>query len=157
MDLSSDSPDLRPKNSAARKLFDLLIADPCVGPFKVLPDPYLYPLYYQVCVRVNADDKPRPSRETPSSGSLALVQVITRPISFADINLTINGPHRYSLLDMQKDLRRMISNAKKYNIPESEVYQDALVLEVRGCVSDWRQRPGNSRGAPNFELFACRR
>ena len=94
----------RPKNSAARKLFDAIMRDPCVVHFKVLPDPYLYPQYYHV---------------------------ITRPISFADINMLIGGRVRYSLDDMQKDVRRMIFNAKKYNTTESDVYQDALMLEVR--------------------------
>lgn len=94
---------LRPKNSAARKLFDGLMREPCAAPFKVLPDPYLYPQYYQV---------------------------ITRPVSLADINMLMSGTARYSLDDMQRDLRRMLLNAKRYNTPDSEVYQDALSLEV---------------------------
>ena len=106
MNSSDDDSALRPRNSAARKLFDIIMREPCVAHFKVLPDPYLYPQYYQV---------------------------ITRPVSFADINMLIsNGRTRYSLDDIQKDVRRMILNAKKYNTTESEVYQDALMLEVTG-------------------------
>lgn len=104
---STDNPDdaaARPKNSAARRLFDAVMRDPCVAPFKVLPDPFLYPQYYQV---------------------------ITRPVSFADISMLISGGARYSIDDMQKDVRRMILNAKRYNTTESDVYQDALALEVR--------------------------
>ena len=101
---SPDDAAARPKNSAARKLFDAMMREPCVAPFKVLPDPFLYPQYYHV---------------------------ITRPVSFADINMLIGGRARYSLDDFQKDVRRMISNAKRYNTTESDVYQDALSLEVR--------------------------
>jgi hypothetical protein len=36
---------------------------------------------------------------------------------------------RYTLADMQRDIRRMIANAKKYNKPEALVYQDSLELE----------------------------
>ena len=37
---------------------------------------------------------------------------------------------RYTLTDIQRDIRRMIANAKKYNKPEAAVYQDSLELEV---------------------------
>ena len=95
-----------PRNSSSRKLLTSLLSEPCSTHFKVLPDPILYPSYYTI---------------------------ITRPISLADISMCINSSARYSLGNMTRDLRRMIGNAKKYNVPESQVYQDALVLEVRCC------------------------
>lgn len=73
--------------------------------FKVLPDPILYPNYYAI---------------------------ITRPVCLADMNALINGADKYTLVDMIRDVRRMIGNAKRYNVPDSQVYQDALLLEVRG-------------------------
>ena len=91
------------QNLAARQLLTVILADPGATHFKVLPDPILYPDYYAF---------------------------ISRPIALADINTSINsGP--YSLPDMTRDLRRMFANAKKYNKPEAQVYQDALALEVR--------------------------
>jgi len=94
-------------NTSARKLYDVLIASPAAAHFKVLPDPLLYPSYYAV---------------------------IARPVCLADINILIGGAARYSLADMLRDLRRMVGNAKRYNVPESQVYQDALVLEVSARV-----------------------
>ena len=110
---SSDAAEDVPRNNSARKLLDGLLADKCSQHFKVLPDPILYSQYYNV---------------------------ITRPISLADVSMCINGPARYSLTDVTRDLRRMISNAKRYNVAESQVFQDALVMEVRrqrlrGCHS----------------------
>lgn len=54
--------------------------------------------------------------------------VIKRPVSLAEISVQIEVS-RYSLTDMQRDIRRMIANAKKYNRPEAVVYQDSLELE----------------------------
>lgn len=92
-------------NIGARKLYDVLIGEPCSQHFKVLPDVLLYPNYYEF---------------------------IPRPVSLADINMAINSGARYTVEDMTRDLKRMVSNAKRYNVPESQVYADALALEVRG-------------------------
>lgn len=91
-------------------MYEYISSDPSSQHFKVLPDPFLYPSYYAV---------------------------ITKPICLADINNLI-GAGKYSLDDMQRDLRRMIGNAKKFNMPESQVYQDALQLErvIRKSVKD---------------------
>jgi Bromodomain len=97
-----EDPSQQHRNTASRKLLELLLADKSSRSFKVLPDIMLYPYYYQV---------------------------ISRPISLADIGMLISAS-RYSFNEMQKDLRRMIGNAKKFNVPDSEVYQDALVMEV---------------------------
>lgn len=90
-------------NVGARKLYDVLIRDPCAQHFKVLPDVLLYPSYYEV---------------------------IPRPVSLADIHMAINSGARYTVDDMARDLKRMVANAKRYNMPESQVYTDALALEV---------------------------
>lgn len=56
---------------------------------------------------------------------------IRHPVALSDMARAMDSG-RYSLADMQRDIRRMISNAKKYNKPEAVVYQDSLELEVRG-------------------------
>lgn len=65
--------------------------------------------------------------------------VVRRPISLEDM-LASASSGRYTLSDIQRDIRRMIANAKKYNKPEAVVYQDSLELEV-----SWgHQRPINT-------------
>jgi len=96
----------RVRNLAARRIFDAVLKDPAAQPFKVLPDPYIYPEYYAV---------------------------ISRPIALADIRDFAAAPAQYSMEDVQRDLRRMVANAKKYNLPESQIYLDALALEVRAA------------------------
>ena len=54
--------------------------------------------------------------------------MIKRPVSLAEINRQIHSS-RYTLQDMQRDIRRMLANAKKYNRPEAVVYQDSLEME----------------------------
>lgn len=54
--------------------------------------------------------------------------MIKRPVSLADMGRQIHSV-RYTLADMQRDMRRMLANAKKYNRPEAVVYQDSLELE----------------------------
>ena len=91
-----------PLNQAARALFDVLMKDPAAHHFKVLPDPILYPDYYTM---------------------------ISRPLALADIGRFLTAG-KYTLIDITRDLRRMVSNAKKYNRPDAQVYIDALALEV---------------------------
>lgn len=100
---SADGSSTLHHNLGARKLFDEIVNDPAAVHFKVLPDVLLYPSYYDV---------------------------IPRPVCLADINMAIASGARYTVADMARDLRRMIANAKKFNLPESQVYLDALVLEV---------------------------
>ncbi len=38
----------------------------------------------------------------------------------------------YPYSELKKDIKRMLSNAKKFNLSESALYQDAVQLEVRG-------------------------
>ena len=54
--------------------------------------------------------------------------VIKRPVCLGDMHRQMNTV-RYTLAEMQRDIRRMLSNAKKYNRPEAVVYQDSLELE----------------------------
>jgi hypothetical protein len=96
----------RPHNLAASKLFNILVHTTSCRHFLVLPDPFLYPHYYAF---------------------------IPRPVCMADIAAFIASPERrYALADMTRDVRRIIANAKKFNLPSSVVYADALQLEVRG-------------------------
>ena len=90
-------------NAAARALFEKLTAEDCAEHFKVLPDPVLFPDYYYF---------------------------IRHPVALSDMGRSLTTG-RYTLADMQRDIRRMIANAKKYNKPEAVVYQDSLELEVR--------------------------
>jgi hypothetical protein len=123
-----------PANSASRALYAILLEDEASHHFKVRPDPLLYPDYYHA---------------------------ISKPIALADIQRSITGG-RYPLHEMTRDLRRMISNAKKYNRPDAQVYLDALALEVRkslgygpgesvSCCSDLG-RPSRSQ-RPHFSFL----
>ncbi len=90
-------------NAAARLLLEKLAWLPCAASFKVLPDPIVHSEYYVT---------------------------IKRPLALSDMARAMTTG-RYSLVDMQRDLRRMLANAKRYNKPEAQVYADALELEVR--------------------------
>jgi len=90
-------------NSAARELYARLSLVPSAEHFKILPDPVLFPDYYFY---------------------------IRHPVALSDMARAMSTG-RYTLVDMQRDIRRMIANAKKYNKPEAVVYQDSLELEVR--------------------------
>jgi hypothetical protein len=110
-------------NRGARRLYDILTRDPAAVHFKTLPDVLLYPGYYEA---------------------------IARPVCLADINMAIASGAKYSVDDMARDLRRMLTNAKKFNAQDAPVYADALALEVR-----WAAAPGAAwgvqggrRGAP---------
>lgn len=95
-----------PKNSAARELLARISAHAAAAHFKILPDPVAFPDYYFF---------------------------IRHPVALSDMARAMDAG-RYTLADMQRDVRRMISNAKKYNKPEAVVYQDSLELEVRAVV-----------------------
>jgi hypothetical protein len=96
-------------NSAARLLYDRLAAAPCAVHFLTLPDPVLFPDYYYF---------------------------IRHPVALSDMARAMTLG-RYTLADMQRDVRRMIANAKKYNKPEAVVYQDSLELEVSRGWLQW--------------------
>ncbi len=93
-------------NSASRALYEKLASHASAEHFKVLPDPVLFPDYYYF---------------------------IRHPVALSDMARAMRSG-RYTLADMQRDIRRMIANAKKYNKPEAVVYQDSLELEVRSIL-----------------------
>jgi hypothetical protein len=57
-------------------------------------------------------------------------------ICVADIAVRLAGSNSfgayYPYSELKKDIKRMLSNAKKFNLSESALYQDAVQLEVRG-------------------------
>lgn len=114
-------------NQAARALYEILVKDTAATHFKVLPDPIIYPDYYAV---------------------------ITRPVCLADLWKFITAG-RYALNDAQRDLRRMIANAKRYNRPDAPVYSDALSLEVSRPRTSWEGRRG-SCGPPRTHTIVKR-
>jgi len=92
-------------NLAARRLHAALSGDPQLcSAFLVLPDAALYPDYFMT---------------------------IARPVSLACMWAAMAGAGhgRYALADMQRDLRRMVANAKRYNTTDSAVYAQALAIE----------------------------
>lgn len=92
-------------NLAARRLFGALTADPAIcSAFRVLPDAKVYPEYYLT---------------------------IARPIALSCMWAAMAAPGhgRYTLADLQRDLRRMVANAKRFNQTESAVYAQALAIE----------------------------
>lgn len=113
-------------NAAARALFEKLTAEDCAEHFKVLPDPVLFPDYYYF---------------------------IRHPVALSDMGRSLTTG-RYTLADMQRDIRRMIANAKKYNKPEAVVYQDSLELEVR---SRLRARRATGQSKSHCPLPPCSR
>ena len=95
-----DGPPTLP-NAAARALYDALSEQPCAAHFRVLPDPLTFSDYYAI---------------------------VKKPVCLSDMSRAM-ATSRYTLGDMQRDIRRMIANAKQYNKPEAMVYQDSLELE----------------------------
>ena len=91
-------------NLASRRLYSYLLGDSSYGPFLNKPDPEEYQDYYKT---------------------------IAKPIALEDMweSMAGVGHGRYTLSDMQRDFRRMISNAKKYNRTDSLIYQLAVTLE----------------------------
>jgi hypothetical protein len=68
-------------------------------------------------------------------------QTIKKPVALDMISVRA-GKDEYDDMDgLKADLNLMTSNAKKYNVKESSIYQDAVVLQVPpipvGCVG-WR-------------------
>ena len=90
-----------PPNAASKALYEALAEQPCALHFRVLPDPIIFSDYYAI---------------------------VKKPVCLTDMFRAMSHA-RYTLGDMQRDIRRMIANAKKYNKPEAVVYQDALELE----------------------------
>ena len=88
-------------NAAAKALYAAIAQHPCASHFRVLPDPVLFSDYYAI---------------------------VKKPVCLSDMHRAMSSD-RYTLGDMQRDIRRMIANAKKYNKPEAVVYQDSLELE----------------------------
>ena len=55
--------------------------------------------------------------------------VVSQPISLSDIDGKIQTFKYSSWIKLTSDLKRMLSNAKKYNEAHSKVYEDAVILE----------------------------
>ena len=55
--------------------------------------------------------------------------VVSQPISLSDIDEKIQTFKYSSWIKLTSDLKRMLSNAKKYNEAHSKVYEDAVILE----------------------------
>ncbi|KAI8088928.1 uncharacterized protein BX664DRAFT_314179 [Halteromyces radiatus] len=88
------------------------------------------------------DDTPLTSLflELPSREDYAdYYEVIKHPIALDTINDKLNKKEYNSLDDLKSDLNLMVANAKKYNIKESQVYQDAL--QIHKLIKTWT--PGN--------------
>ena len=70
--------------------------------------------------------------ELPSEEELPMYyKVIPNPVSLADVASKMASTRtRYSYRELLKDLRRMFTNAKKFNEPACQVYRDAVVLQV---------------------------
>ena len=105
LQISKPSPeDEEFPNLASRRLYEYLLADPSHEPFLEKPDRDIYQDYYKT---------------------------ILKPIALEDMweSMAGKGHVRYTLSDMQRDFRRMIANAKRYNRADSLIYQFALTLE----------------------------
>jgi Bromodomain len=131
-----DIPKVR--NIAARKIVDALLADPCSRCFRVLPDPYIHSEYYGIIQRPISLADIRDfamgfSAASPPSSASAANPNFASAAAAAQLGEDAVGPSaggRYSLADIQRDLRRMVANAKRYNQADSQIYQEALALEV---------------------------
>lgn len=126
--------------------------------FRELPDPKKYADYYKiiaqpVCLnelreRLEAAEAARRARDDDSldgaavDGSSARKRKREKRAPDRSEEGDGGGP-RFTLSDLQRDLRRIISNAKRYNLPEAQAYQDALALEVRAP-----PRPGATQSRP---------
>ncbi|KAI9467879.1 Bromodomain-containing protein [Zychaea mexicana] len=63
-------------------------------------------------------------------------EVIKNPIALSNIKTKIDQQEYKSVGDLKADIDLMVSNAKKYNIKESQVYQDAI--KIHKLVKHWR-------------------
>lgn len=148
-------PDLdlpKVRNVAARRIVDALLAEECSRAFRVLPDPYLHSQYYAFVQRPLSLSDIRdfsmgfsPAAAPPQSSS-ALLSSNGAGSSSSSSAAGVDaedavGPSAgglYTLADIQRDLRRMVMNAKRYNQSDSAIYQEALALErlVRKLVKE---------------------
>ncbi|KAI8147926.1 hypothetical protein BJV82DRAFT_664265 [Fennellomyces sp. T-0311] len=62
--------------------------------------------------------------------------VIKNPIALSNMKTKIDQQEYTSVADLKADIDLMVSNAKKYNIKESQVYQDAI--KIHKYVKHWR-------------------
>ncbi|KAI7874767.1 Bromodomain-containing protein [Lichtheimia hyalospora FSU 10163] len=62
-------------------------------------------------------------------------QVIKHPIALSKIKTKIDQQEYTAVTELKSDIDLMVSNAKKYNIKESQVYQDAVKLQK--LVKNW--------------------
>lgn len=57
---------------------------------------------------------------------------IKRPIALDDIKAQLDALAYASFTDVKHDLEACFRNAKRYNIKESQIFQDAKTLHVSG-------------------------
>ena len=57
-------------------------------------------------------------------------EVIKSPIALSNIKTKVDQQEYKSVGELKADIDLMVSNAKKYNIKESQVYQDAVKIHV---------------------------
>ncbi|KAG2219089.1 hypothetical protein INT45_005820, partial [Circinella minor] len=63
-------------------------------------------------------------------------EVIKNPIALSNIKTKIDQKEYKSVSELKADIDLMVSNAKRYNIKESQVYQDAV--KIHKLVKRWR-------------------
>ncbi|KAI7905845.1 uncharacterized protein BX663DRAFT_497836 [Cokeromyces recurvatus] len=63
--------------------------------------------------------------------------VIKHPIALEDMKAKIDAKEYTLLSQFKADIELMISNAKKYNIKESQVYEDAI--KIQKFVKNWKE------------------
>ncbi|KAI9313309.1 Bromodomain-containing protein [Dichotomocladium elegans] len=65
-------------------------------------------------------------------------EVIKQPIALSSIKTKLDQQGYHSLTDMKADMELMVSNAKKYNMKDSQVYIDAV--RIQKLVKHWHPR-----------------
>ncbi|CAF1185958.1 unnamed protein product [Rotaria magnacalcarata] len=102
-------------------------------------DPYYFEEFFTAIYNANLNDRVMseiflflPSRKFYPDYYL----IVTNPIDLKMIAMKIQNNQYLTLDDMENDLLLMISNAKKYNDPKSQIYKDAcafrkLITSVR--------------------------
>jgi len=116
-------------------------------------DSYYFEEFFTAIYNAQIDDRPitdiflfLPSRKIYPDYYL----VVTKPIDLKMIAMKIHN-HEYSTLDdMENDLLLMISNARKYNDPKSQIYKDACALKK--IITNVRNELDSAQKTPNDRL-----
>ncbi|CAF3919770.1 unnamed protein product [Adineta steineri] len=95
-------------------------------------DTYYFEEFFTAIYNAQIDDRPivdiflfLPSRKIYPDYYL----IVTKPIDLKMIAIKIQNNEYVTLDDMENDLLLMISNARKYNDPKSQIYKDACALK----------------------------